>query len=136
MAKREIATVKSAALCPPTLAVALLAIGLAGCTSIEKSGARNTERALAAAGFQMKFADTPALREQVKKLPQRKLAHVMRKGKLFFVYADNLDCKCIYVGTEAAYQRYQKLSLEENIAADESMSEMDWNAWGAWGPWY
>jgi len=115
-----------------TMAAAILCTALAGCTAIEKSDAEDAEQALAAAGFQMKLADTPALEAQMKKLPQRKLTHVERDGKLFFVYADDLVCKCLYVGDQAAYQRYEKLSLEENIAADEAMTDMDWSAWGAW----
>ena len=40
--------------------VAVLAVALlAGCTAIEKKDARATESVLAAAGFQMKPADTP-----------------------------------------------------------------------------
>ena len=116
----------------------VVALTLSGCSAMEKSDAMDTERVLAAAGFQMKFADTPALREQVQKLPQRKIAHVLRDGKLLFVYADNLVCKCMYVGSEAAYQRYEKLALEKNIAAEESMAaedaDLDWGAWGTWGP--
>ena len=49
-----------------------LTVALAACTTMEKSDAMDSERVLSAAGFQMKFADTPALQEQVKKLPQRK----------------------------------------------------------------
>ena len=117
-----------------------LTLLLAACAAMEKSDAMDTERVLSAAGFQMKFADTGALKEQVKKLPQRKVAHVIRDGKLLFVYADSQFCKCMYVGSEAAYQRYQKLALEKNIAAEESMAvedaDMDWGAWGTWGPLY
>ena len=117
-----------------------LTITLAACTAMEKSDAMDSERVLSAAGFQMKFADTPALQEQVKKLPQRKVSHVIRNGKLLFIYADSEFCKCMYVGSEAAYQRYQRLALEKNIAAEESMAvedaDMDWGAWGTWGPLY
>lgn len=119
------------------LAVAARMITLAGCAAMEKSDARDTERVLAAAGFQMEFADTPALQQEMKKLPQHKLAHPTRDGKLFFVYADNLSCRCLYIGSESAYQRYQRLALERNISLDESMTaDMNWDAWGSWAPAY
>lgn len=116
-----------------------MAIGVAGCAAMDKSDAMDTERVLAAAGFQMKFADTSEQQEQVKKLPQRKISHVKRNGELLFIYPDSKYCKCMYVGSETAYQRYEKLALERNMAAEESMAvqdaDMQWGAWGGWGPW-
>ena len=115
----------------------ILAVTLAGCAAMEKSDAMDTERILAAAGFQMQFADTPAQREQIKKLPQRKVAHVKRDGKLAFVYADSKYCKCMYVGTEQQYQRFQRLRLEKDIAEEQSIAAEDAAMdWGAWGEWY
>lgn len=115
---------------------ASLAIALAGCSSMEQSNAIDTERVLAAAGFEIKFADTSAQKEQIGKLAQRKITHLDRNGQLVFVYADGKFCKCMYVGTEAEYQRFQKLTLERDIAMDESVAaenaSMDWTAWGTW----
>ncbi len=46
-------------------------------------------------------------------------------------------CERVYVGTEAAYQRYQKPALKRNIAEMQSeAAEMSWRHWGGWGPWY
>ena len=41
------------------LVAVLVVVLLGGCTAIEKQDARQTESILAAAGFQMKPADTP-----------------------------------------------------------------------------
>lgn len=113
-----------------------LAIALVGCSTMEQSDAIDTERVLAAAGFEIKFADTPAQKEQLAKLAQRKISHLDRNGRLVFVYADSKYCKCMYVGTESEYQRFQKLTLERDIAMDESVAaenaSMDWTAWGTW----
>jgi hypothetical protein len=62
-----------------------------------------------------------------------------RDGQPQYVYADPETCKCLYVGDEQRYQKYQELSLQKQIA-DEQMSaaETNWDAsinWGAWGPW-
>jgi hypothetical protein len=107
----------------------------AGCAEIQESNATATERELAAAGFQMKFAKTPEQVAEVGSLTQRKLTRTAGPdGQNLFVWADAADCKCIYVGTEAAYDRYQQLSINQQIAIDNEMASMNWGAWGAWGP--
>lgn len=120
-----------------SVVVTLIGGVLSGCAQIEKSNALATERELAASGFQMKFAKTPAQIAKASSLAQRKVTRVMGPdGKPRFVWADVADCKCVYVGTEAAYDRFQKLSVEQQIALENQMAAMDWNAWGPWGPWW
>lgn len=123
-------------LAKPLALTMILAIALAGCAAMEQGDAMDTERVLAAAGFKMKFADTQAQKTQIEKLPQRKITHLDRKGQTVFVYADSKYCKCMYLGTEPEYQRFQKLTLERNIAMEESVAaedaSMDWDAWGPW----
>jgi hypothetical protein len=112
-------------------AAALLAS--AGCASTIE----DNERTLAAAGFQMKFAKTPEQIAKVEALPQRTLTPTPGPdGENRFVYADAKYCKCVYVGTEKAYDRYQKLSARQQIAENEEMASMNWGAWDGWGPWY
>ena len=115
--------------------LALLASG--GCAAIQKSNTMDTERSLAAAGFQMKFARTPEQIAKANELPQLTLTPTPGPdGKNRFVWADAKYCKCIYVGTEAAYDRYQKLEVRQQIAQNMEMASMNWGAWGVWGPWY
>ncbi len=110
---------------------------LSGCAQIEKSDAMATERELAAAGFQMKFAKSPEQIAQVGSLPQHKLTRTSGPdGEPGFVWADATDCKCIYVGSETAYDRYQRLSVSQQIAEANEMASMNWGPWGGWGPWY
>ena len=41
------------------------------------------------------------------------------------------------VGTEAAYDRFQQITVSQEIANENEMAAaMDWNAWGPWAPWY
>jgi hypothetical protein len=109
----------------------------AGCAAIQKSDTMSTERTLAAAGFQMKFARTPEQIEKANALAQRKLTPTPGPdGQNLFVYADAQYCKCVYVGTEKAYDRYRKLEIKQQIALNEETASMNWGAWGAWGPWY
>lgn len=117
---------------------------VSGCAAMRQREALQTERLLAAAGFQMKLASTA---EQTQRLqafvPQRNLTPQQIDGELRFVWADASYCKCVYVGTQAAHERFQKLALEKQISdqqlqaanANEAAS-MDWGPWGGWGPWY
>ena len=119
-----------------TLAISALLV-TAGCAEIQESNAIATERELAAAGFQMKFATTPEQLAKAQALPQHKLTPTPGpNGENRFVYADATDCKCVYVGTDAAYDRYQNLQVKQRIAENEEAASMNWGAWGAWGPWY
>ncbi len=117
------------------LAVAL-AMGCAG-------QVMQTERLLAAAGFQMRLANTPEREVHLKAMTQRELIPHEHDGAMRFVYADAKYCKCIYVGTEAAYQRYQKYAMKQQQSDAQlqaaQMNEdaaMSWGMWGPWGPWY
>lgn len=123
--------------------VALLTLIVSGCAALQNQQAMETERLLSAAGFQMKLADTPAKMAHLKSLTQRKLVPHERDGKTYYVYADATSCQCLYAGTEKAYQRYQKLAVQKQIAEDRlnaaEMNEnaaMDWGMWGPWGPWW
>ena len=113
------------------------------CASIQNSEAIKTERVLAAAGFQMRLANTPEKLAKVAAMTQRKLVPHEKDGETMFVYADATACKCVYVGTQQAHQRYQQLAIQqklakqaENTAAMNQDSAMDWDGWGGWGPWY
>lgn len=113
-----------------------------GCTAIEKREDMQVERTLSAAGFKMRFADSQQQLKNTTEMTQRKLVPQISDGQTVYVYADAKFCKCIYVGSEAAYQRYQKLAIQKEIANERmeaaEMNEdamMDWGAWGPWGPW-
>jgi hypothetical protein len=120
------------------LGIAILAsLGLAGCATQE---AIQTERMLAAAGFQMKFADTPEKLAYLDTLQQRELFPAGHDGEVHFVYADAKSCKCLYVGTQRAYRRYERLAYRKELADERveaaQLRSMDWGMWGPWGPWW
>lgn len=129
------------------LAVAVLIAGgvlAGGCTAIRRDDAFKTERTLAAAGFQMKFADTPEKIQSLEAVqPQRTLVPRQQDGQTRFVYADAEFCKCMYVGTDKAYQRFSRLALVQKIqqaqlqtAEANEAASMNWGMWGGWGPWW
>lgn len=103
----------------------------------------DNERLLAAAGFQMKLAQTPEQQTRLAGMTQHQLTPFEHDGQLRYVYADAKYCKCIYAGTEAAYQRYERLALKQRLANDRiqaaemnQAAAMNWGMWGPWGPWY
>lgn len=111
-------------------------VALSGCAAIEKSDTMDVERTLVAAGFKMKFADTPEKLASIQAMTQRTVVPHDKNGAVYYAYADAKFCKCIYVGSERAYQEYEKISIQENIAIMNQDAAMDWGVWGGWGPWY
>jgi len=115
-------------------AISAIALVWVGCATVEKNSAMDTERMLAASGFQLRLADTPQKLEKVKAMSQRKLIRHQGNGSENYIYADATDCKCLYVGTDKAYKRFrnlaaERLSSDEMAARDENV-DMDWEIWG------
>jgi hypothetical protein len=113
-----------------------LMLALAGCAMNRNQKAIEMERLLAASGFKMRLADTESKLAQLKELPQRKLVAQNWDGKVRYVYADASNCKCAYVGDEAAYKHFQDLALQRQIAEEDRRAaerdqpaEMDWGGW-------
>jgi len=118
------------------------AVMFTACAAIQNRDAIEIERLLAASGFQMRSADSPQKLNHLKSMTQRKLVLHQHDDKIYCVYADATSCQCLYVGNEKAYQRYQKLAIEKNIAENQRMAAemnenaaMNWGMWGPWGPW-
>jgi hypothetical protein len=118
-----------------------LALGLAltGCAAIEREDTEQTEQLLAAAGFEMRPADTQAKLANLQGLAQHQLVRHDRDGAVTYTYADAADCKCLYSGDEKNYDAFQKLQVQQDIADQEMMAatmneddEMNWEMWGPW----
>ena len=106
--------------------LAVFGIALAGCATLQKSEAMDTEQSLAAAGFKMKRADTPAKLAHLQSLPQRHFFPHTEKGTTYYVYADATYCKCMYYGDHEAYRTFYK----NQYTSIEDMAQ--WNLWGPW----
>ena len=118
-------------------AIVGLILGVAGCVSPQQQAAQK-EDLLAAAGFQVKIADTPQRLAAMKRLPPNKFVTKVVNGQPVYLYADPLVCGCLYVGSQDAYNRYkaheqvQRLADEQLLTA-QTYSDATWS-WGAWGP--
>lgn len=107
---------------------------LAGCAAIEREEAGQTEETLAAAGFQVKPADTPEKMAHLQTLSQHTLVMHPVDGEVRYIYADASYCQCLYAGDEQAYDAYQRLVQERRIAEMNEDAAMNWGMWGPWGP--
>jgi hypothetical protein len=112
------------------LSIGLLALAC-GCSTT-----RHTEDLLAAAGFKVMPATTPEQQAHLKTLPQHKVTMVVRDGKTYYTYPDNKR-QVLYVGTQAQYDAYQRLRLQNQMAEEQAQAADDnasgWAPWGAWG---
>jgi uncharacterized protein YdbL (DUF1318 family) len=121
-------------------ALVTIAIVGGGCAAMRKSDVDTQEQLLSAAGFQMKLADTPQKLAHLQTLTSQKLVPHTRDGKLYYVYADPEFCKCVFVGNEPAYQKYQQLALQQKMSQERlNAAAMNENAamnWGMWGPYW
>jgi hypothetical protein len=115
-----------------TAMLSISVLALAACQAIENEEAQDTEQLLAAAGFHMKEAATPDQLANLQAMTQRQIVIHHQDGRLRYVYADAEDCKCVYVGNERNYDRYQRLSLKEEIAEENMDASLDWDMWGPW----
>jgi hypothetical protein len=118
------------------IAAAAAALALGGCAS-QQDIVASREELLAAAGFRIQPANTPAAQADLARLPPHRLAWEQRDGKLTFLYADPLVCHCVFVGTERAYQIYQQMEFQRQVAATNyQAAQMYYNAAGWWpGGW-
>jgi len=80
--------------------------------------------ALTAAGFVVRYPDTPEKQEIFNSLPPNRLVKRRRDGKLYYMYADPGGCACAYVGSPRAYASYRSGGFTNNDSNDRVVSEM------------
>lgn len=105
-------------------AIALAALTLASCTAMDSLGlsdsrehAQAVEPMLAEAGFKSFAASTPEQLQRLKTLPPITLGYYAGgDGNANYWMADPDYCHCLFHGDEAAYQRFENLKLENQVA--------------------
>lgn len=104
------------------IAAALAAVALARCASMQPQPPTPAERAqalepmLSAAGFRILPANSPDTQEKLAGLDPLKVSYyVGRTGALHYFMADPYYCKCMYIGDEQAYQKYEQYKLNEKF---------------------
>jgi len=115
-------------------AIAGLALGVAGCVSPQAQVGQK-EDLLAAAGFQQRPADSPHRLEAMKRLPPNRFVTKVVNGNPVYLYADPLDCNCVYFGTQQNWDAYKQEMFAKQIADQQQMTAiMNQDSWD-WGPW-
>ncbi|OCJ32912.1 hypothetical protein A6U91_21325 [Agrobacterium tumefaciens] len=118
------------------MATTALSLALASCQTSAESV--QYENDLAAAGFVARPANTPARAAMLKRLPPNKFLMRSKGNTVSYVYADPVNCNCLYVGTQKAYGAYQETKKQEQIAdrqllAAQTYRDASWD-WSGWGP--
>lgn len=109
---------------------------LAACAAVSACTAQvqNKEDMLAAAGFTLVPANTPQRQAALKTLPPHKFVHQVRNNAVIYTYADPTICDCLYVGNQAAYDRYRADVFQKQLADEQAftaqINEMNWSPWG------
>ncbi len=94
---------------------------------------------LAAAGFILKPADTPRRQGMLARLPQHRFLIRQNGNSTHYVYADNLVCVCIYIGTQQAFDQFKANQLQQQLLDQQQLVALSFYdaawSWDAWGPW-
>ena len=106
------------------LLVFLALCTLAGCATIERDQALHKEEMLAGSGFEKKLAESAEQQSELRRLPSHMLVRVPRGSETAYVYADAETCRCLYVGSERAYEVFLAALTQEYIQG-ESASNAD-----------
>ena len=102
------------------IATTTLSLALAACQTSAES-VQHKENDLAAAGFVARPANTSARVAMLKRLPPNKFLMRSKGNTVSYVYADPVNCNCLYVGTQKAYGSYQATKKQERIADRKSV---------------
>ena len=128
--------------------IAVLAVFCSACTSLNpeptaQQKAEKIDPMLAAAGFRELYADTPAKAQSLDALPPLTVKYYTnKKGQRQYWFADPYNCKCLYLGDDGAYGRYENLKLQQQIAHEqeqaaqenlEAAQDMEMDGMGPWG---
>ena len=118
---------------------ALATLYLTACATTPQRISRK-EDLLSAAGFTVKPANTSAREAELRKLPPNEFVTKVKGDRVEYVYADPVQCNCLYIGDQHAYGRFRRMMFQKRLATRREMSAMmygpgwDWDGWN-WGPW-
>jgi hypothetical protein len=102
------------------VALALIAIALAGCQSPPVSTNGTPNSTLTQAGFVAKRANTPEQVAVLNGLPPNTFVRQTANGKATYLYADPGACGCVHVGSQSAFQSVRGM---QNIVYDMNRLE-------------
>jgi hypothetical protein len=101
---------------------------------VDRQVALDRENLLTAAGFTSRPADTPARRAELRTLPANRFVRQVRGDRVIYLYADPLVCSCLYVGDQAAFDRFRQDARRRAIVAEERLVAQPGDTLDFWGP--
>lgn len=123
-----------------TVLLLLLVFLLSSCATGSRptlSRGPNVEVLLLESGFVRNAADTPEKLVRIQAEVQRKVIPVQDAGQTYYVYADADFCRCLYVGDESAFSRFEELiyqeQIERNSCIDERLRSAQAEPWREFG---
>jgi hypothetical protein len=122
------------------LAIVPACLLIAACQSLQ-GRISEKEDLLAAAGFDVKPANTPKREAELKSLPPGKFVSRAKDDHVEYLYADPVVCNCLYIGDQTAFNKYKSEVFQRQLADEQQVTaEMYqeppafWAGW-SWGPW-
>ncbi len=116
--------------------VALAASAALSACASQQQVVAGREDLLAAAGFRLLPANTPGRQAQLAALPPNRFVTQAHGDRVAYLYADPLVCGCLYVGGQAAYDRFRQEQFQQHLATQaEVTAQLNENAGWDWGPW-
>ena len=96
-------------------------LSVTGCVSPQQQAVQK-EDLLAAAGFQVRIADTPLRLAALKRLPPNRFITRGVNGQPVYLYADPLVCRCVYFGTQQNWAAYRQEIFARQLANEAQMT--------------
>ncbi len=103
-----------------------LVLSVVGCASNGNHANESNEQMLTAAGFHLYSPKNPQEEANLKAMTQRKVFFMDKAVKPTYLYADDAECDCVYVGGQAEFERFEKL-VQQKQAADAVMYQAQYN---------
>jgi|WetSurMetagenome_2_1015567.scaffolds.fasta_scaffold172149_2 hypothetical protein len=119
------------------LMMVVLGIALVGCATGPSSSpaVKSQDDLLRQAGFITQSADSPQKLSYIKTLPAKKVVLNQYQEKPLYLVCTDPEAKQCFLGDQAAYERYQQLSIQQSISEDQrNVQEHRWDpeAWQMW----
>ncbi len=128
-----------------TQVTAVFAVGaialLSGCAAFQQDAITSRENTLSAAGFNVRPAATVSQQGMLARLPANRVSQRIEGEHVSYLYPDPVVCRCLYVGGQAAFGKYQQLLMQQQASAEQLQAAQlnsdfawDWGPWGGYGP--
>ena len=118
----------------------IVSLSLLSCATGTQQGVNrgdDMERLLSEAGFVKYPADTPEKLDRLMSEVQRRVIPVQEEEQTYYLYADAIFCRCLYIGDDAALNNFERFidrrNMERNSCIDDRMRSVQEEPWREFG---